>query len=298
MNKFRNKWIFIITILVIILGIVIYSNKDNISEMIGINARSVAEDNKVYSLTDSTCKKKVENNQYILGAYEYNDTVSSGETGYCVAGTEDTCIKSNCIYDASIGACSAGTIIKYQVNNNDIYYFNVLHDDAGVMTLQSVDAIAQSAWDTSSSEGPVTALTAITEATKDWSNVNDLTYTLGETIFLKYPNDSNNANPYTNCPSYNSCTSNSYTLSSSLTTNVKARIISMQEASDLGCTDEVSSCPSFMFYNKTEYWALNTYDNYRTIWSLNNRGINYDAAIWYVNTHTSYVCAVVEINKW
>jgi hypothetical protein len=292
MNKFKNKYVIILAILVIILGIIIFNNKDGISELIGINRKDVFESK---SNTENICKKK----SYYLGVYLYNDTVSSDTDGYCITGKEETCIETECYKDKSVGACPAGTIVHYYVNTYDInsqdVYFNVLHDDGETMTLQSVNAITKSAWGSSASEGPVTALTAITEATKGWTNVNDLTYTLGETIFLKYPNDSNNANPYTYCSAYNSCTSNSYTLSSSLTSNVKARIISMQEAADLGCTDEVSSCPSFMFYNKTEYWALNAY-NYKIAWSLNYKGLSYEASAWLFN-HTSYACAVVEIYK-
>jgi hypothetical protein len=263
MNKFKNKWLFIIAILVIILGIVIYSNKNNITNLISTSTKDVYENNYSSNINYSCVKK---NNKYILGAYEYNDSVSSGNDGYCVAGTEDTCIKTDCTEYGGIGACPAGTIIEYQVNDNDVYYFNVLHDDAGVMTLQSVDAITQSAWGTSATEGPVTALTAITEATKNWKNVNDLTYTLGETIFLKYPNYSWNNNSYTLCNTWMSCYSNNYTLSSSLTQNVKARIISMQEATDLGCSGgsagHTNTCPNWIYnINKNKYWTLNVYPN-------------------------------------
>jgi hypothetical protein len=251
MNKFKNKSIFIVAILAIILGIIIYSNRNNITNLISTSTKDVYENNSSSNINYSCVKK---NNKYILGAYEYNDSVSSGT--YCVAGTEDTCIKTDCTEYGGIGACTAGTIIKYQVNDDETYYFNVLHDDGGVMTLQSVDAVTQSAWGTSGTEGPVTALTAITEATKNWTNVNNLTYTLGETIFLKYPNDSNNANPYTECgPQVNNCKSNAYTLSSNLTTNVKARIISMQEAADLGCGIS-TKCPNWFVYTQS---LLNIY---------------------------------------
>jgi hypothetical protein len=256
MNKFKNKSIFIVAILAIILGIIIYSNRNNITNLISTSTKDVYENNSSSNINYSCVKK---NNKYILGAYEYNDSVSSGNDGYCVAGTEDTCIKTDCTEYGGIGACPAGTIIEYQVNNNDIYYFNVLHDDAGVMTLQSVDAITQSAWNESNdvTQGPITALTALTEATKNWSNVNDLNYSLGETIFLKYPNNSNNANPYTYCNPYNSCTSNAYTLSSSdLTTNVKARIISIQEAADLGCENRYYSCPTWISCNNFGIYTL------------------------------------------
>jgi hypothetical protein len=285
MNNFKNKCIFIIAILVIVLGIFIYSNKDDISQLIRINAKEVYENN---SNINYSCIKK---NKYILDAYEYNDSVSSGDAGYCVAGTENTCIKTDCAKYGGVGACPAGTIIKYQVNDDEIYYFNVLHDDGGVMTLQSVDAITSSAWGTSTTKGPVTALTAITDATKDWSNVNDLNYSLGETIFLKYPNDSSNANPYTGCSEYNSCTSNKYTLTSELTTNVKARIISVQEVSDIINSVNSSSNSGWI---KGIYWTLSSSSNYP--WYVKSDGSLYSSSLYKVN-YSFPIKPVIEINK-
>jgi hypothetical protein len=295
MNKFKNKWIFIIAILVIILGIFIFNNKDNISKLIGVNARSVTEENNSNKIF--VCNKAPAINPYILAAYEYNDTVKSGKAGYCIAGTEDTCVETKCYKDNNYAnSCEAGTIIKYQVNNDEIYYFNVLHDDGGAMTLQSVDAITQSAWNSAQTnkQGPISALTAITEATKDWTNVNDLTYTLGETVFLKYPNNSDNANPYTDCNySYGTCTINSYNLSSNLTSNVKARMLSVQEALDVGCKFNIKSCPNWLNNNDYEnYWTLNSYGDAGG-YTIYNKCI-YDAG--YVTINKS-LKAVVEINK-
>jgi hypothetical protein len=283
--------------LVIILSIVIYSNRDDISEMISINSKDLYDSN---NSSTNICKKKT--NANILGIYEYNDTVSSGTDGYCVVGTEDTCKELN--YPATnngifVNDYKAGTIVKYQVNDNDIYYFNVLHDDGDTMTLQSVDAITQSAWNESGdgTQGPITALTAITEATKNWDNVNDLTYSLGETIFLKYPNNSNNANPYTNCNGYNNCTNNSYVLSSELTTNVKARLLSLQEAYDLGCTNDKTPCPNYLSFVGGYQGLMNTY-LYKTTyipWYLSGNVINASSSVYF--TATFYYRVVVEITK-
>jgi hypothetical protein len=300
MNKFKNKWIFIIAILVIILGIVIFNNKDDISEMIGINSKETYESNTTNSFwTSEVCYKKDTGNKNILAAYEYNDTVSSLNVGYCVNGTESTCVKSNCINSASIGACPAGTIIKYQVNDEKIMYFNVLHDDGGVMTLQSVVAITQSAWNSSNdaTQGPVTALTAITDATKEWSNVNDLNYSLGETVFLKYPNNSTNSTPYTFCLTNYTCISNYYKLSSSLTTGVKSRIISFQEAVDLGCTLDSYTCPNWMLTDKTSYFT-SSIDNIRTHpWYISSES-NFIDYYMYVSPSTILnIKAVIEIIK-
>jgi hypothetical protein len=259
MNKFKNKWIFIIAILVIILGIFIYSNKDDIIKLVGINNKNVYDSNTDQSYWASdVCYKK----DPFINAYEYNDSVSEGEKGYCISGKEDTCLESKCYKDKSVGSCSAGTIIHYFVNETEDYYFNVLHDDGDTMTLIMQSNIGSSAWGNSISEGPVTALTFLTEATKDWNNVNNLTYTLGKTIFIKYPNVSNNDNFYTSCSAPDNCTTNLYTLSSDLTTNVKARMLSVQEAYDLGCTGDSISCPIWLLFNPNAglevYWLSNS----------------------------------------
>jgi hypothetical protein len=277
MNKFKNKWIFIVAILVIILGMIIYSNKDDITNLISTSTKDtydsiIASDNDV-----EICRNKKPNKNFILAAYEYNDTVLDTQEGYCISGTEST--------------CPAGTIINYMVSPTTSVYFYVLHDDGGVMTLQSVNEITKSAWGNKASEGPVTALTAITEATKDWSNVNDLTYTLGETIFLKYPNNSSNANPYNNCIGYD-CTSNLYTLSSELTTNVKARILSGQEAADIGCTKISNSCPNWMNSNVNGYWISNCYPT-SGAYMISSNSIQQGS---YASTARPLL-AVVEINK-
>jgi hypothetical protein len=299
MNKYKNKWIIIVAIMVIVIGIIIYSNKDDITNLISTNTKYVYDSNSYYNINNNTCKKKI-NNPYILGAYYYNDTVSNLEEGYCVDGTENTCKFNTCIGNKDHGTCEAGTIILYRVNEDEVYYFNVLHDDGETMTLQSVDDTIQTSWGTSLTDGPIKVLAAITEATKDWSNVNDLTYTLGETIFLKYPNYSWNDNPYTYCSSYNSCTSNAYTLSSDLTKNVKARIISVQEATDLGCTSNKLSCPNYLSTKGILLWTLqlsksNAYIIHHDRYILGSGSYNITSSS--VNTAKSYAKAVVEINK-
>jgi hypothetical protein len=293
MNKFKNKWIFIVAIIVIILGIVIYYDNDDISNLISNKSKdyydsSTTSNDEYYSV----CKKK----DFYIGVYEYNDSVSEGEKGYCISGKEDTCSESKCYKDKNVGSCLAGTIVHYYVNETEDYYFNVLHDDGDTLTLQSVDAITQSAWGTSATVGPVTALTAITEATKDWNNVNDLNYELGTTIFLKNPNNSDNANPYTYCSAYNRCTSNSYILSSYLTTNVKARLSSVQEYADLGCSSISSSCPTwFNIGIKKGCWLINSNNKYPWLYYYNNKSIatNSNNAV----NDVYNLRAVVEINK-
>ena len=69
-----------------------------------------------------------------------------------------------------------------------------------------------------------------------WSNVNVQTYTMGTTVFRD--------NAYTGCSSSSSCTTNTYTLASR---TAKARMITVQEAKALGCSEATKSCPIWMY---------------------------------------------------
>jgi len=83
--------------------------------------------------------------------------------------------------------------------------------------------------------GPLTILPVLESVTSDWTNVKDQTYSLGVTSFYD--------NSFTGC-SLTSCTTNQYTLSERTS---KARMITMQEATNLGCTDKNRSCPVWMY---------------------------------------------------
>ena len=94
-------------------------------------------------------------------------------------------------------------------------------------------------------EGPMTIIPALESATANWTNVNDQTYTMGTTVFKK--------NKFTGCSSYSECSTNTYTLDSR---TAKARMITLHEAADLGCTTSTKSCPNWMnnyLYNSTSY---------------------------------------------
>jgi hypothetical protein len=308
MNKYKNKWIFIIAILVIILCIIIYSNKDEISELIGINVKDVYN-----STNNNVCKKGI--NKNILAIYDYNDTVVSGADGYCVDGSESTCKEASCVSNIInngwfINDCKAGSIVKYKVNDFYTVYFYVLHDDGDTMTLQAnIDSESQisndlySTWGDSVLIGPINPLSIVTTLTEKWTNVNDLNYSLGETSFLKYPNNIKYANSYTYCGSPSGCSQNYYTLSSNLTTKVKARIISVQEAADLGCTDKENSCPTWMWKDISSkarnYWTINTASSSNgaaSVWEIRFRG-NLQRTYNNSTEQVHFAKAVVEINK-
>ena len=125
------------------------------------------------------------------------------------------------------------------VNDTTMKYFYVLHDDGETMTLQQRENIVyNTAWyldANDSTKGPLTILPTLEDKTKDWTNVNDQTYTMGTTNF-------NNTNAFTGC-SDTACTANSYTLTERV---AKARIVTLQEAMTLGCTVTEKTCPIWM----------------------------------------------------
>lgn len=107
-------------------------------------------------------------NNNILGAYTFNSTT-------CQTGEESTCVATTC-YKGS--TCTAGTIIKYAVNNNETKYFYVLKDNGTTLTMQqrenTVSSVAwhETALNPDNTAGPDTALTALKTATSTWSNIN------------------------------------------------------------------------------------------------------------------------------
>ena len=187
---------------------------------------------------DQSNLNKIDNN--IIDAYTYNPGGTTElDATKCITGDEETCQKTECYKDKTANTCSAGTIIKYMVNDTTMKYFYVLHDDGETMTLQQRENIVyNTAWyldANDSTKGPSTILPTLEDKTKDWTNVNDQTYTMGTTNF-------NNTNAFTGC-SDTACTANSYTLTERV---AKARMVTLQEAMTLGCTATEKTCPIWM----------------------------------------------------
>jgi len=199
-----------------------------------------------------------------------------------------------------------GTIIKYKVNETEEKYFFVMFDNGDTLTLQqrenTVYDIAWHAGGNDNSKGPTTILSALQEETKDWSNVLMQVYTLGTTIFKD--------NAFTDCSYDNTnklfnCTANKYTLPER---TAKARMITAQEISALGCTINFRACPVWMYnylsnsvnYGGTvnegkgyAYWLMNAYYPYTYACHLNYLGTLSGSA----TTVTQGARAVVKIKK-
>ncbi len=200
-------------------------------------------------------------NKDIKVAYTY-------DANSCITGEEQTCVKTTCYENANKGACQAGTIIKYAVNTSEEKYFYVLHDDGKTMTLQQREnTVYNTAWYADSkdnSKGPLSILPVLEDATKTWSNVNNQTYTMGTTNF-------NDTNAYTGCSASSgeafTCNVNTYTLAQR---TAKARMITLQEANEVGCKMYgEKSCPIWM------YNYLNESTNYGGTVNDNTGNLNY-----------------------
>ena len=221
------------------------------------SASGLTSTNVQSAIDELATKADIRKSPNIVSVYTYNSST-------CVTGEETTCVKSTCHKSTTAGSCKAGDIVKYKVNDTDIVTFHVMYDNGTTMTMQSQkNIINNTMWispsdyatyntdgtscssESCSDEGPMTALVALERVTKTWTNVNDQTYTMGTTSFT--------TNAFTGCNSYDSCTTNTYTLASKTT---KARMITLQEASSFGCTTSNKSCPNWMnnyLYNSISY---------------------------------------------
>lgn len=234
---------------------------------------------------------------------EHIEKVVSYDSTNCATGEEDTCVATTCHESKTAGACPAGTIIKYKVNDSQEEYFYVLHDDGDTMTLQhQKNTVYNINYSTNynTRQGPTRILTALEEATMNWTNVNTVNYTAGETTFL--------TNPYTGCTA-TGCTTNAYTMDER---SAKSRMITVQELNSIGCSNVVASCPGWAsdYLQNTRhddshtengasvnkgYWTMSGMDNYiYDAWAINTSGAIVNSAASFVDYGAR---AVIEINK-
>ncbi len=178
-------------------------------------------------------------NSNILAVYNYDAT-------NCLTGEETACVELT----ERPTTYTPGTIVKYKVNDSEIKYFHVISEnkEEGTLTMQQRENTIYSIpwYDVAddNSKGPLTALTALENATSGWTNVKDQTYEMGTKTFK--------TNAFTGC-GFTECTVNTYTLGSR---TGKARMITVQEANGLGCTEANGSCPNWMnnyLYTSTSY---------------------------------------------
>ena len=265
------------------------------------------ENNFNSNATNKVLKKKLRiearqvTNKNIIRAYTYNQT--EGASNYCITGEESTCQETACYSTREVGSCKAGTIIQYRVNDTETIPFHVMFDEGNKLTMQSQqDTVSNIIWaESSNANGPTIALTALEEATKNWKNVNDQTYTMGTTVFKE--------NPYTTCNVSNEtniCSSNGYILPER---TAKARMITTQETNALECTGKTGSCAIWLHnymadatkYSGTKegesysYWTMNSSNNTRFVTGVTTSG--YVNTMEMISSGLRSIRAVIEISK-
>ncbi len=245
-------------------------------------------------------------NDNITHIWKYDQT--TGSSTFCVTGEEATCQAIN-----SPKTYEVGTIIKYKVNDTEEKYFHVMSDNGDTLTLQQREnTMYTTAWHTNNdnTKGPLTILSLLENATNNWTNVLDQSYTLGTTIFKD--------NAYTGCDENLYCQVNNYILQRQTT---KARLITIQEASSFGClvwqTDNSGinngSCPIWMYNyfidsisfggtanqegekNNVGYWTSSSYSpSSSEAWHVSHDGSVYHRPTSIVNIGAR---AVIDIKK-
>lgn len=218
-------------------------------------------------------------------------------------GEESTCVELNSLLQYEVG-----TIIKYNVASHTPKYFYVIQDDGDHLIMQQREnTVTATMWNSTqdNTQGPLTILSALEDATSSWTNVNDQTYTMGVTTFKD--------NAYTGCYRDDTtkeitCTVNTYTLPER---TGKARMITAQETGKLGCQYGVNqTCPIWMYnylYDATKYGGTNSATDYG-YWTMSARSSNstHAMSVYYygylgsnaINVLLRGARAVVEINKY
>jgi len=204
------------------------------------------------------------NNKYRLIA-EFDDgryaTLKLGS--FIVSNVSNECVKEG--NTCSLSLIKSGVSMDVSVSDTETYKFNVIKDDGDVLTLIMNDYFTDNIYWANSvnTNGPTNLIDYMNAKTSSWNNVSDLAYTLNGT----------NSSNYTGCSSYNSCDSNTYTMS---TINSKVRLPMVQDLVDLGCTTTAGSCPSWLgnglsSSNVIGFWTSSA--NVNNVWyvSYDNR---------------------------
>lgn len=298
---------------------ILNNEKENITVTFGSNV-GLAKSNLDFP-AGKQALTKIDSN--VIQAYNYQEDKTA--TNYCINGEEETCEKTTCLENSDANSCTQGTIVRYAVSDTESHYFYVLHDDGATLTLQQRENTVKNVpWiskedyisaggteeeygtNGNNTKGPITAITKLEEATKTWSNVNDMTYQMGTTNF-------NGTNAFTGCAADSNykvtCSVNTYNSDEAALTfpkrTAKARMITAQEASSTSClfqrtgaTDTIiigssinlsnqGSCPDWMhnyLYDSTKYGG--SYEDN----TMNESGIH-NCDYWTMSTASSGILA-------
>ena len=234
--------------------------------------------------------------------YTYNENGSGTGIAYtgCLGGEEAGCIEKMDV--TSETSYPAGTIVKYEVKPGVDKYFNVLYDKGDTLIMQQREnTVYTTAWASTNTtvNGMTVILPALEAATQDWQYVNNQTYIAGQTVFGTGDfATSNTACNWANGAVYNAGRCNFKKYSNFTKTNVKARMITANEAGDMDCrmhkTDGSSnmSCKKFMnnyLYGSPTYGGT-VEDDYHT-------GSDHNYAYWTMSANLSYSTNALDVNR-
>jgi len=209
-----------------------------------------------------------------------NTNISSSNS--CATNPATTCSSSQ---------IKSGVAVNVKVNSSTTYTFYVIADAGEELTLilnQNLGGTV--AWYSAAGNntyGPQTALETMKNLTSGWTNISSYNYTL--------TNDTSGT--YTYSP-----------ITNTLTTGVRARMLTYSEAINLGCTTSGSSCPTWLYQNTGDghgYWTSSTYSsNQLYAWIVSGGGfISYDpTGSWTNDSRVNYnwlqgIRPVIKISK-
>ena len=261
-------------------------SEDNYSLKLWIDSEATKEEvaNKVFKAKIKIEAVQTEEssvpaaNENIKAVYRYNQNGTGTGLAYtgCLGGEEAGCSDVISEIDGE-STYNAGDIVKYEVAPGVEKYFNVLYDNGDTLTMQQREnTIYSTAWYAGSNDntkGPTTVLAALEAATASWTNVNDQTYTARTTEFGTGTfKTANTACTWTEGATVNAAQCSGNTYPAFTKTNVKARMITANEAGDMDCRMYKSdgsanmSCKKFMnnyLYQSTTYGGT-VEDDYHT----------------------------------
>ena len=244
-------------------------------------------------------------NPHIKAVYRYNQNGTGSGLAYtgCLGGEEAGCsdviseIDGESIYNA-------GDIVKYEVAPGVEKYFNVLYDNGSTLTMQQREnTIYSTAWYAASndnSQGPTTVLPALEAATASWTNVKNQSYAARTTEFGTGTfKTANTACTWTVGATVNAAQCSGNTYPAFTKTNVKARMITANEAGDMNCRMYKSdgsanmSCKKFMnnyLYTSTTYGGT-VEDDYHT-------GSDHNYGYWTMSADLSYSTNALTVTRY
>lgn len=227
------------------------NGKDGLNGKDGKDGRNIelkSENNKLYwKYTDET--EWVELYEFLPSSGNKDDNPTIIEEN------EISCLKNKTI-------CNPGTLIPVKVNDSTTLDFYVVKDDNTNLTLIAAKNVGSDSLNTvqwynsvsgNTNYGPVSVLTYLGSITESWTNIS---------LIEQYSYD-NTGTGYKRLSIANGVVTiidNENNISSITNVLLRARLLTYEEAKNLGCTSSENSCPTWLVSNlKQEQHTLTPY---------------------------------------